>query len=93
MSIFYYKTNLIQFRDAKLLRVGLKFTKVSFARVRQIKDNAKIEGGGGGGGGYIRKVRTQGRESIEKVCMRTRGKGGSNFRHFSAYVPKGLFFL
>ena len=36
MNIFYYKTNLIHFRETKLLRVGLKFTKVSFARVRQI---------------------------------------------------------
>ena len=36
MHIFYYKTNLIHFRDAKLFRVGLKFTNVPFARVRQI---------------------------------------------------------
>ena len=36
MNIFYYKTNLIHFRETKLLRVGLKFTKVSFARVRPI---------------------------------------------------------
>ena len=35
MNIFYYKTNLIHFRETKLMRVGLKFTKVSFARVRQ----------------------------------------------------------
>ena len=48
MSILYYKTNLIHFRETKLLREGLKFTKVSFARVRQIKDNAKIEDWGGG---------------------------------------------
>ena len=49
MNIFNYKTNLIHFRETKLLRVRLKFTKVSFARVRQIYDNAKIEGWGGGG--------------------------------------------
>ena len=88
MSIFYYKTNLIHFRETKLLREGLKFTKVSFARVRQIKDNAKIEDWGGGGVTSEKYVR-KGGGSIEKVCMRTRGKGGgggSNFRHFSAYV-------
>ena len=28
---------------------------------------------------YIRKVRTQGRGSLEKVCMRTRGNGGLIF--------------
>ena len=49
MSILYYKTNLIHFRETKLLREGLKFTIVSFARVRQIKDNAKIEDWGGMG--------------------------------------------
>ena len=89
MSIFYYKTNLIHFRETKLLREGLKFTKVSFARVRQIKDNAKIEDGGGGGGVTSEKYVRKGRGSIEKVCMRTRwggGGGGSNFLHFSAYV-------
>ena len=56
---YFLLTNLIHFRDTKLLRVGLKFTNVSFARVRQIYDNAKIEGWGEGG--YIRKVRMQGR--------------------------------
>ena len=86
MNIFYYKTNLIHFRDTKLLRVGLKFTNVSFARVRQIYDNEKIEGWGEGEGVTSEKyVRKEG-GSLEKVCMRTRGKGGSNFRNFSAYV-------
>ena len=62
MSIFLYKTNLIHFRETKLLRMVLKFMKVSFARVRQIRNNAKLDRGwvtsekyvrkeGGGGGG------------------------------------------
>ena len=68
---------MIHFRDTKLFRVGLKFTNVSFARVRQItspSNNAKIEGWGEGG--YIRKVRTQGRGVPRKSMHAYKGEGG-----------------
>ena len=47
MSIFYYKTNLIHFRETKLLlRAGLKFTKGTYARERVHKKVCMQEKGG-----------------------------------------------
>ena len=78
---------MVHFRDAKLLRVGLKFTNVSFARVRQIYDNAKIEGWGERG---LHPKSTYAREYVHKVPRKSmhayKGEGGGGGLIFDILV-------